>query len=198
MKLRELKRIDSIQLNGTVMEDMLRHANEGHPKEICGLLTGIYIDTEYNYEDMDGYPAMETSILSFANNYHPITNVSTSPNQWDYVPHPNEYMDVLKTTSMFDKNSEIELCGIFHTHPNNLGIPSQYDIAGASWRVPYIIYGFTDKNFRVWYWNGKYFLRIGQPADGPFALPSNGPLIVKKVGEVEGWNTLETIGEQTV
>jgi proteasome lid subunit RPN8/RPN11 len=143
MHLRDVKEINELIIPQEELKLLTSYALDGYPKEICGLFLG---DIENN--------------KSIVKEYFPITNVSPSETKWDYVPDPNEYMKILSQTSLFRPKSYKELACIFHTHPRGIGVPSIFDVKGASWHTVYLIYGMSDKTFRAWFWNGRGFYLI--------------------------------------
>lgn len=139
--------MDKIDILPEIMEELKLYGKKLWPGECCGLLTGITHKINN-----------ETRSIPFE--WHPIDNVSKEPYKWDYIMDPNQYMSVLKKTTLFNKKSAIELTAIFHTHPSNLPIPSQYDIIGAAWHTVYLIYGVTINSMAAWFWDGTFFKRI--------------------------------------
>jgi proteasome lid subunit RPN8/RPN11 len=139
--------MDRIDIASDLMEQLKNYGKKYYPGECCGLLTGIT-------------RRINNNVRSVPVEFHPIDNVSKEPYKWDYVMDPNQYMNVLKNTTLFNKKSAIELTAIFHTHPNNLPIPSQYDIIGAAWYTAYLIYGIATDSMAAWFWDGTFFKRI--------------------------------------
>lgn len=135
--------MNKIKITSDLIEQLKNYGKKHYPEECCGLLTGTI-----------------NGKISIANEWHPIDNVSKEVYKWDYVVEPNQYMKVLKKTTLFDKKSTIELTATFHTHPKNYPVPSQFDIKGAAWHVVYLIYGITADSMEAWFWNGEFFKRI--------------------------------------
>jgi proteasome lid subunit RPN8/RPN11 len=139
--------MDKIDILPEIMEELKLYGKKQWPEECCGLLTGI---THHINNEVRSIPV----------EWHPIDNVSKETYKWDYIMDPNQYMNVMKKTTLFNKKSAIELSAIFHTHPSNLPIPSQYDIIGASWYTTYLIYGVAINSMAAWFWNGTFFKKI--------------------------------------
>ena len=47
---------------------------------------------------------------------------------------------------------------IWHTHPNNLAIPSSIDLGGAQKNTKYLIYSGVEDAFRLWFFDGVKFV----------------------------------------
>lgn len=135
--------MNKIEIASDLIEQLKDYGKKHYPEECCGLLTGTVNEK-----------------ISIPVEWHPIENVSKEVYKWDYVMDPNQYMAILKTTTFFDEESAIELTAIFHTHPNGLPIPSQYDVIGAAWHVVYLIYGVATDSMAAWFWDGTFFKRI--------------------------------------
>jgi proteasome lid subunit RPN8/RPN11 len=139
--------MDKVDIVPNIMDELTSYGKKHSPEECCGLLTGI--TTKINNETR-----------SIPVEFHPINNVSKEPYKWDYVMDPNQYMSVLKNTRLFNKKSAIELTATFHTHPNGMPVPSQFDVTGAAWHTVYLIYGVSIDAMAAWFWNGIFFKRI--------------------------------------
>ncbi|KYK22731.1 hypothetical protein AYK24_00455 [Thermoplasmatales archaeon SG8-52-4] len=139
--------IHKIDIRPELLDELQQYSKEHYPEECCGLLTGIinHIDNEYR-----ALPVF----------FHPINNVSKTQFKWDYIMDPNQYLSVLKRTTLFNKESALHLTATFHTHPNGRPVPSQYDVTGAAWHTVYLIYGVAADDLAAWYWDGTYFKRI--------------------------------------
>ncbi len=90
--------------------------------------------------------------------FEPITNISDYAKEVDYIMEPKEMMKVFMSSykvgnNIFNKKADRDVTAIFHSHPNNKGIPSSIDLARVSYDVIYLIYGFTDNILRAWKYN---------------------------------------------
>jgi proteasome lid subunit RPN8/RPN11 len=139
--------MDKIDIVPDIMEQLKNYGKKFYPGECCGLLTGV---TSH----------IKNEVRSVPIEFHPIDNVSNEPYKWDYVMDPNQYMDVLRKTTLFNKKAAIELTAIFHTHPNGQPVPSQFDVIGAAWHTVYLIYGVLIDSMAAWFWSGTCFKRI--------------------------------------
>ena len=114
---------------------MTCQGNESPHEEICGALLGKKNGKEIIIED-----------------YIPLTNVSDNK-LVHYIPDPNEWFQVLQKTTL-DKDSEISLVGIYHTHPQSPPIASTTDIEEAGYAGIYIIYSPRYKKANTYYYDG--------------------------------------------
>jgi len=167
--------MDKIDLVPDLKEQLKNYGKKFYPEECCALLTGV---THHINNDIRSIPF----------EWHPIDNVSKEPYKWDYVMDPNQYMNVLRKTTLFNKKAAIELTAIFHTHPNGRPVPSQYDITGAAWYTVYLIYGVTTDSIAAWFWDGTFFKRI----------PINEEKITQDTvyadGEEKNWESWKNVG----
>jgi len=131
-----------MELPDIIIQDMKNYGIKHLPEECCGLVV------KHNH----------TKLIKF----YPIKNVSPSPDKWDYVMDPNEYFNIIKTTTLFNKHSKIDLLAIFHTHPgeHSHAIPSTFDVKGAQWKTTYIIYAPKQNEFYGWDWVGNTFKHV--------------------------------------
>ena len=134
------RQIYTVNLNPGMINELKDYGKKNVPEECCGMIT-----------------KQEETVK-----FHPIENVSKSESKWDYVMHPQQYFDILSKTSIIDKNSDTELLALFHTHPGKFSraIPSSYDVKGAVWKVPYIIYAVSVDEMLSWYWDGNNFIHM--------------------------------------
>jgi len=84
-----------------IINDMLAHAKEGYPHEVCGLITG-----------KENLP---TRVFR-------MTNIDES--SVSYMMDPAEQFRALKEI----RNEGLELLAIYHSHPTSPSYPSQTDV----------------------------------------------------------------------
>jgi proteasome lid subunit RPN8/RPN11 len=167
--------IHKIDIRPEILDELKEYGKKFYPEECCGLLTGI---TNHLLEEYRALPLF----------FHPIDNVSKEKFKWDYVMEPNKYLKILKTTTLFNKDSALDLSATFHTHPNGMPIPSQYDITGAAWHTVYLIYGVATDDLAAWYWDGTFFKRI------PINEESISQDSVHSDGEERIWKSWRDVG----
>ncbi len=76
---------------------------------------------------------------------------------------PLQLMQTLDITNYSDKQSDIYLCGIVHSHPLGKAIPSRYDINDAKnqkLKTSYLIYSVPDNELKGYIWIGNHFEEI--------------------------------------
>lgn len=125
-----------------VAEQFATSAGAAGDNEVCGLLTG-----------------KKNTVM----NLHMITNIFDADPQWGYNMEPREVLQVLQTTTMFDKNNALDLCGTIHSHPKNIAWPSLTDVTYAlasGYLTVYVIYSVIDKEFNAYRWDGRSFIMI--------------------------------------
>jgi len=173
--LKETPIIHEILLTDDMINTIKSYGKSHFPEESCGMLTGVI-------------SSIETKIYSKPQTWYPIDNVSQEKNKWDYVMDQNQYMEVLRTTSLINKYTNVELSAVFHTHPHGNPVPSQFDVTGAAWRTVYLIYGINVDTLAAWHWNGSFFQRI----------PINDEVVKDKIiyndGKIERkWNSWKQV-----
>lgn len=93
-----------ILLSREHVDDMLAHAREGSPNEVCGLMggSGNTVRKLYRLRNMDASPV-------------------------SYSFDPAEQLRVMKEM----ERDGLEMVGIYHSHPGAPAMPSQTDISRA-------------------------------------------------------------------
>lgn len=111
----------TIEIPGTVFDDMIAHAREGYPNEVCGILAGKAFASAHAYK---------------------MTNTESSP--VSYLMDPKEQLLVEKDIR---KRGE-KMLAIYHSHPNSTAFPSVKDAREAyhwNWNALYIIIGMAQE-----------------------------------------------------
>ncbi len=91
-------------------QKIIEHGREGKPLEICGLLVG----------QRDGDDATVSEI-------HRVD--STDPQETTYSMDGLQYMKIDADA----RRRDLEIVGIYHTHPATVPYPSKTDVARAHW-----------------------------------------------------------------
>lgn len=108
-----------LYLSSQIKEQLIRHALREAPNEACGILAGKDDRVEKVYE---------------------MTNTQKSPES--FLMDPREQLKVMKDI----RNSNLEMLGIYHSHPHSKAYPSRRDIDMAYYSsVVYIIISLADK-----------------------------------------------------
>lgn len=122
----------------TVRDDVLAHAREGHPEEVCGLLIGEHGE--------------ETSTVTRSRRTR---NVADVP-RVTYAIDPEEQLRIMEDV---ERGGE-EVVGFYHSHPDGPDGPSRTDAAQATWEgYTYCIVSLSDADPLVgaWRWTGEKF-----------------------------------------
>jgi len=117
------------------------HAKINNTIEVCGLLSGLY--TAQGNITIDGFIPLDNQANAAA--------LAT--------PFPEAQLAATNQIFQNDKHN----VGWFHSHPHNLGIPSNIDFNEAEkGHLNYLwaIYGGKDRLIRYNYWNGRSFERM--------------------------------------
>ena len=121
-----------------IYSTILTYGDNSPEYEVCGALFG-------SISNQGTYTCTE---------FLPMTNVSPNDKGVHYIPDPNEFFKVIKTTKHFNIDNSKDLLGIFHTHPHNKPIASITDITGAGYKGVYMIYSPKYKSTNSYFWDG--------------------------------------------
>lgn len=111
---------------------LIKIANSS-PFEQCGLLLGKIGKSSY-----------------YITKFEQVKNIAKIYQEADYLMDPQGMMDVLSKTTKFDKESDIDFIGIWHTHPKWKAIPSSIDINRVAYKVPYLITSSLEHNTKAY------------------------------------------------
>lgn len=120
-----------------VRNDVIEHAHEGVPEEICGVLGGAFDEER-----------------SHVRKSYPATNVADRP-RTRYEIDPEEAFEIYERIE--DRGDDI--VGFYHSHPNGPSRPSETDVGGAAWpdRSYLIVSLAREPSVRSWRWRGEEF-----------------------------------------
>ncbi len=104
---------------------MISHGVEGYPEEVCGVL----------FNPLER-PGQITEV-------HPVKNVTTEDTARRYLIDPEEFMMAQKHA---DKEG-LDICGIYHTHPDHPPLPSETDLKTAWEGYLYLILSVRNGEF---------------------------------------------------
>ena len=125
-------------LSRDVYDDLVTHAREGAPEEVCGILGGEFGDEESRA--VDG---------------HRTENAASAP-RTEYAVDPEEQFAVMETIEDADR----AVVGFYHSHPQGPPVPSQTDRTQATWAdYSYVIVSLDGAHPYVgsWRWTGESF-----------------------------------------
>ncbi len=111
--------MDSIIISRKDIDDIIAHAKEGYPEEVCGILAGRDNEVLHVYR---------------------MTNTEHSPTS--YFMDPREQFRVMKEM----RNKGLKMVGIYHSHPVAEAYPSSRDVSLAFYDdVAYLIISLLNK-----------------------------------------------------
>ena len=111
-------KVKEIILNQKQIDTLIEHSMKSHPNESCAMLLGTYNDQQWNVKEVFLTNNMEQSE----------TNFTISPEELLYGHKLAE-------------EKQLELVGVFHSHPNSSAMPSDTDKKFMKGNpVPWIIY----------------------------------------------------------
>jgi len=118
-----------IEIPNEILDDMIAHAEEGFPLEVCGILGGISATVSHNYR---------------------MTNTDASNEH--FMMDPKEQFAVVKDL----RAKGLTMLAVYHSHPESPARPSEEDIRLAlTPGVSYIIISLADsqcvdvKSFKI-------------------------------------------------
>jgi len=129
-----------ITLSRSVYDELLAHAIEGEPREVCGVLGG-----EYGEEESHAVAIERTE------------NAAAQPRS-TYRIDPEEQLDVMDSLEAEGH----DIVGFYHSHPAGPPGPSRTDVARASWSGYSYVIAVLDGEYPhvgSWRWNGERFER---------------------------------------
>ena len=97
-------RVKEIIINQEQIDTLIEHSTKSHPNESCAMLLGTYNDQQWNVKEIFLTNNMEQSETNFT--------ISSE--------------DLLHGYKLAEEK-QLELVGIFHSHPNSSAIPSDTD-----------------------------------------------------------------------
>lgn len=128
-----------LRLAAAVRDDIVAHAREGAPDEVCGVLAGTHGD--------------ESTASASAR----ATNAAPSPRN-RYELDPAEQLELMRDLG----DGDDEVVGFYHSHPRGPPAPSDVDAHEATWAgYSYVIVSLGDgaPDVRSWRWRGERFER---------------------------------------
>lgn len=126
-----------IELTADVREELVAHAHEGAPMEVCGIVAGVTRDEDARVAAVERVP-----------------NVATSP-ETRYELDPERQMRAMHAL----EDAGHDVVGFYHSHPRGPARPSATDVAQAAWPGHrYVIVSLGDSgDLGSWMWDGERF-----------------------------------------
>ncbi len=131
----------ALHLPLTLQQALYDQAQHGAPQEVCGLLGGVQHGQAF-----------------YAQRHTPIPNVAPTPQ----VRFEMDHAAMVAAIFAFQR-AQMELIGIYHSHPHSAPTPSPADLAECAWRnVPYLIVGYaaTQPTLAAWLMDGAKFTHL--------------------------------------
>lgn len=128
-----------MHLTPGVRDELLAHAREGAPEEVCGVLGGEW-----------GEPHV-TSV-------HRVPNVAAHP-RTEYRLDPEAQFAAMEAVERAGET----VVGFYHSHPRGPPRPSTTDEARATWPDYFYLIVVPEESVCVWRWTGEHFER--EPLD---------------------------------
>ena len=114
-----------IVLETEVQKIIEEDAVQAFPNECCGFVFG--------HEDSNGRRLITQARV--------VQNVKEGDKRRRFEISPQDYLDAEK----YAEEQQIELLGIYHSHPNHPAVPSEHDLAAAQPFFSYLIISVNEK-----------------------------------------------------
>jgi proteasome lid subunit RPN8/RPN11 len=141
--------VPSIVIPESIREQILTHAREGAPEEVCGVLSGTE-NADAHHDETDHRVEV----------HHPAENVAERP-RTRYEIDPREQLELMETI----EDAGREVVGFYHSHPEGPAGSSATDSAQATWPGrSYVIVSLGGENgdsgasLGSWRWTGEEFV----------------------------------------
>jgi proteasome lid subunit RPN8/RPN11 len=113
-----------IRFSLSAQQIMLNDAGSGFPDEVCGFL--------YGREDSEGNRQISEA--------REVLNAKDGDKRRRFEISPKDYMQAEK----YAADHDLELLGVYHSHPNHPAIPSEHDRVAAQPFFSYVIVSVRD------------------------------------------------------
>jgi proteasome lid subunit RPN8/RPN11 len=120
-----------LSLDSTQLQNIFTHAESSYPEECCGLMLGYVDNGDKNVVEL----IPTENVWSGESNVDFPGDVAESSKRRRYAIAPQVMLKVQREAR--DKN--LNIIGIYHSHPNSPAIPSECDRAYAWQEYSYII-----------------------------------------------------------
>jgi proteasome lid subunit RPN8/RPN11 len=114
-----------IVLENDAQKKIVQDAVDAFPDECCGFVFG--------YEDSNGRRIITEARV--------VKNVKEGDKRRRFEIAPQDYLDAEK----YAEEQQLELLGVYHSHPNHPAVPSEHDRAAAQPFFSYLIISVNDK-----------------------------------------------------
>lgn len=132
--------MNKIVIKSDIFKDFVTLAKLPPHHEICGILTGRILNE-----------------CAFVDKINMIPNIAAEEAADSlFIMDGHAAYGVLKTTKFMDSKNEVDFCGVIHTHPEYLPIPSMVDYTYAcegGYHSGYLIYSPDHGLLNAYFWN---------------------------------------------
>jgi proteasome lid subunit RPN8/RPN11 len=128
-----------IVLENDVQKIIVQDAVEAYPNECCGFL--------YGHEDSNGRRYITQARV--------VANAKDGDKRRRFEISPHDYLEAER----YAEEQQIELLGVYHSHPDHPAIPSEHDRAAAQPFFSYLIISVNNKEpgaIRSWRLNDDW------------------------------------------
>ncbi|WP_207493326.1 M67 family metallopeptidase [Aridibaculum aurantiacum] len=128
----------AIQFQANSFQELVADAEKTFPDECCGFMAG----------KEDGEERIITAIL-------PVINSKEGDKKRRYLVSPMDYMKA----EQWAEDNNLQLLGIYHSHPNHPSVPSEHDRVAAQPYFSYVIASIMDgafANIQSWRLNDDF------------------------------------------
>lgn len=138
----------TIAFSHDAYEELVAHAHEGTPREVCGVLAGERTGLEADASNGDRESVRRVRSV------HRAANVARSPRR-TYLIDPEEQLVIME--GIEERGHEV--VGFYHSHPTGPPHPSPTDEDRATWAGYSYVICLSDVPFvGSWRWNGERFV----------------------------------------
>lgn len=138
----------ALVLPRAILDDLLAHAREGRPEEVCGILAGR--------RDGD---------RRAVHRHYRVRNAHARP-VGEYLLDPNEQ---LRVTLEVEDELGLEVIGFYHSHPAGPPRLSATDAARASWpgATYFLVWLRPGEGWGAWTWDAEGRRFVGEAVEVP-------------------------------
>ena len=121
--------MDEILLNQKQVDALTQHSEKAGPSESCAMLLGTHNDQQWNVKDVF------------------LTRNAHNDSETSFIIHPEELLQGYQLAG----KKQLELVGIFHSHPKSAASPSNFDkkFMKVNGDVPWIIFSGINTDLRA-------------------------------------------------
>ncbi|MGB3535512.1 MAG: M67 family metallopeptidase [Microcoleaceae cyanobacterium] len=141
----------SLQVSSQLLKQIYNHAEQAYPHECCGLLMGR-LETAENKILVEVLPTENAWNEEAAEDFEPLKTtgkpITTTERRYTIAP------EVLLNAQKQGRDRQLSMIGIYHSHPDNSAIPSEFDRVYAWQGYSYIIVSVQQgkaADLRSWY-----------------------------------------------